>query len=93
MKTLSRLYAPLVFQPHTDHADKQVYPVVLHVLNSPLKFFMKTEGLERDPTWVQSLPSEAQRCFCKHALDIACGLYQPEIRGALSSTSADTNTA
>ena len=40
---------------------------------------MKTEGPERDPTWVQSLPSEAQRCFCKHALEIASGLYDPEI--------------
>jgi hypothetical protein len=81
MKTLSRLYVPLVFPPHTDHADKRVYPVVLRVLDSPLKFFMKTEGPERDPTWVQSLPSEAQRCFCKHALEIASGLYDPEIKG------------
>ena len=85
MKTLTRQYAPL-FQPHTDHADKLGYPVVLRVLDSPLKFFMKTEGPERDPTWVQSLPSEAQRCFCKHAPEIVCGLYQPEIRGALSKT-------
>ena len=56
------------------------FPVVLRLLDSPLAFFMKTEGPERDPTWVQSLPNEAQRCFCKHALDIAGGMYQPEIR-------------
>ena len=55
------------------------------VLDSPLAFFMKTEGPERDPTWVQSLPNEAQRCVCKHALEIACGLYQPEIRGGACS--------
>ncbi len=51
------------------------------VLESPLAFFMKTEGPERDPTWVQSLPNEAQRCFCKHALEVALGLYQPGIKG------------
>ena len=50
---------------------------------------MKTEGPERDPTWVQSLPNEAQRCFMKHALDLAQRLYQPEIKGALSGTTAD----
>ena len=59
------------------------------VLDSPLAFFMKTEGPERDPTWVQSLPNEAQRCFCKHALEIASGLYDPEINGALSATTAE----
>ncbi len=50
---------------------------------------MKTEGPERDPTWVQSLPNEAQRCFCKHALEIASGLYDPEITGALSAITVD----
>ena len=52
-------------------------------LDSPLAFFMKTEGPERDPTWVQSLPNEAQRCFCKHALEIASGQYDPEIKGGV----------
>ncbi len=83
MKTLSRLYVPLVFQPQTDHAENLVYPVALGVLGSPLRFFMKTEGPERDPTWVQSLPNEAQRCFCKHALEIASGQYDPEIKGGV----------
>ena len=50
---------------------------------------MKLESPERDPTWLQSLPSEAQRCFMKHALDVSRGLYQPEIMEALSGTSAD----
>ena len=71
---------PELFRPPTDLADKQWFPAS-RVLDSPLAFFMKTEGPERDPTWVQSLPSEAQRCFCKHALEIASGLYDPEING------------
>ena len=50
---------------------------------------MKTESPERDPTWLQSLPNEAQRCFMKHALDVSQGLSQPEINGALAGTSAD----
>ena len=50
---------------------------------------MKTESHERDPTWMQSLPNEALRCFMKHALDVVQGLYQPEIRGALTGTTAD----
>jgi hypothetical protein len=47
----------------------------------------------RDPTWLQSLPVEAQRCFMKHALDLAQGLYQPEVRGALQGTTADKYNA
>ena len=50
---------------------------------------MKTESHERDPTWMQSLPNEALRCFMKHALDVFQGLYQPEIRRALTGTTAD----
>ncbi len=77
MRTTSRQH-PELLRPPTDLADKQGFPAS-RVLDSPLAFFMKTEGPERDPTWVQSLPNEAQRCFCKHALDIASGLYDPEI--------------
>ncbi len=50
---------------------------------------MKPESPERVPTWLQSPPNVAQRCFMKHALDIAQGLCQPEIKGALSGISAD----
>ena len=45
---------------------------------------MKTESPERGPTWMQSLPNEAQRCFMKHLLDLSQGLYRPEIQGALT---------
>ena len=49
---------------------------------------MKTESPERDPTWVQSLPTAALRCFMKHALELSQGLYRPEIQGALQRVSA-----
>jgi hypothetical protein len=81
-----------VFKSPTDPADKQgafTMSVVRRFLESPLAFFMKTESPERDPTWLQSLPNEALRCFMKHLLDVSQGLYQPEIKGALSGTSAD----
>ena len=50
---------------------------------------MKTETPERDPTWLQSLPNEALRCFMKHVLDLSQGLCQPETKGALAGVSAD----
>ena len=34
-------------------------PVIQSMLDQPLKFFLQTEGPERDPTWIQSLPNEA----------------------------------
>ena len=83
MKTINRQH-PELLKPPTDLADKQglftVSPAS-RLLESPLAFFRKTEGPDRDPTWLQSLPSEAQRCFGKHALELAQGLYQPEING------------
>ena len=50
---------------------------------------MKTESPERDPTWVQSLPTEALRCFMKHALELYQGLYRPDIQGALQKFHVD----
>ena len=47
---------------------------------------MTTESPERDPTWLQSLPNEALRCFMKHALELSQGLYGPEIQGALQKS-------
>ena len=58
-------------------------------LDSPLAFFSKTEGPERDMTWLHSLPTEALRLFMKHALDLAQGFFQPEIKGALSGIGAE----
>jgi hypothetical protein len=91
IKAMARKYSEL-FKSPTDPADKQgafTASLVRCFLDSPLAFFMKTESPERDPTWLQSLPNEAQRCFMKHALDVSQGLYQPEIKGALAGTSAD----
>ena len=52
-------------------------------LDSPLKFFLQTEGPDKDPTWLQALPNEALRQFMKHWIEIAQGFYKPEIAGAL----------
>ena len=43
---------------------------------------MKTESPDRDPTWLQSLPNEALRCFMKHMLEVSQGFFKPEIQGS-----------
>ena len=40
-------------------------------LDSPLKFFQQTEGPDKDPTWLQSLPTNALRLAMKHFFDVA----------------------
>ena len=50
-------------------------------LDSPLKFFLPTEGPDKDPTWLQTLPNEALRLLMKHFLDVSRGFYKPEIAG------------
>ena len=83
IRTISRQY-PELFKLQTDPADKQgllTLTLVKHYLDSPLPFFIKTEGPERDPTWLQALPTEALRLFMKHALDLAQGIYLIEVRG------------
>ena len=57
-------------------------------LEGSLKFFVKTEGPDRDPTWLQSLPSEALRLFMTHLLDLAQGWCRTEISGALKQSKA-----
>ena len=83
VRSMARQYV-LLFKSPTGPADKlgALMPsLVSQLFESPLAFFMKTESHERDPTWMQSLPNEALRCFMKHALDVFQGLYQSEIRG------------
>ena len=46
----------------------------LRMLSAPADFFMKTRGPDRDPTWLQSLPNEASRCFMKHMLEVPHGV-------------------
>ena len=56
---------------------------------SPLAFFMQTEGPDRDPTWLQALPTEAARLFMKHVQDLNQMFYAPEVKGALASVAAE----
>eukprot|EP00959_Pyramimonas_sp_CCMP1952_P018676 394590-Pyramimonas_sp.AAC.1 len=58
-------------------------------LDSPLKFFEKTEGPDNDPTWVQSLPTEALRLAMIHFLEIGREFYKQEISGALTQPHAE----
>ena len=58
-------------------------------LDSPLAFFLRTEGPARDPTWLLSLQTEALRMFMKHALDLHQGFYQCEIKGALANAGGE----
>ena len=53
------------------------------MLRAPLELFMKTESPDRDPTWVQSLPNEALRCFMKHVLELSQGFSGPRFRDFL----------
>ena len=78
----------MVFSSSPSAADSPMSLVKLF-LDSPLAFFSKTEGPERDMTWLHSLPTEALRLFMKHALDLAQGFFQPEIKGALSGIGAE----
>ena len=91
IKTVYRQY-PELSKSHTNPAENHGLcsaSLVKHYLDSPLAFLNKTEGPERDPTWLQALPTEALRLFMKHALDVAQGLNFAEIRGALQGAAAD----
>ena len=59
------------------------------MLDEPYALFLKTEGPDKDPTWLQSLPSEAHRLFMRHVGDISRGIYKPEITGLLNAVGAD----
>eukprot|EP00959_Pyramimonas_sp_CCMP1952_P147909 3095418-Pyramimonas_sp.AAC.1 len=58
-------------------------------LDSPLKFFEKTEGADKDPTWVQSLPTEPLRLAMKRFLEIGRDFYKQEVPGALTQPYAE----
>ena len=59
------------------------------MVGAPLALFAKTESPGRDPTWVQSLPNEALRCFMKHVVELSQQLFRLEIQGALQRAHAD----
>ena len=62
---------------------------VQQMLDKPLQLFLKTEGPDRDQTWIQSLPTEASRGFMKHVVELNQGLFRPEIQGALQRSAAE----
>ena len=68
---------PEVFQ---SSSASDVTAKVKDLLNSPLAFFSKTEGPDRDPTWLLSFPNEALKLYMKHYQELAQGFYAPEIR-------------
>jgi hypothetical protein len=95
IRTVYRQY-PELSKSHTNPAENHGLcstSLVKHYLDSPHAFFNKTEGPDRDPTWLQALPTEALRLFMKHALDVAQGQYMAEIRGALQGAAADRYSA
>ena len=58
-------------------------------IDSPLKFFLQTEGPDKDPTWLQTLPTVALRLAMKHFLDLVQGFYRVEIAGVLRQPRTD----
>ena len=95
---LSRVIAEILWVRSYENAFMKAFPAVFgsdmtafakHLLNNPLAFFLKAEGPDRDPTWLLSFPTDALRCYMKHALELAQGFYAPEIKGALAAVGAD----
>ena len=79
-----------VFKPTSSAGSGLYQPVVMQsMVDQPHAFFLKTEGPDRDPTWLQSLPTEAHRLFMKHIGDISKGYYKSEIGGFLAAVGAD----
>ena len=72
----------------TDAASVSKLLAVSQLLQSPSELFEKTEGKNRDPTWLTTLPNEALRIFAKHVLEVMQGFYTAELKGALSTTNA-----
>ena len=102
VQELSRVIAEILWVRSYEKAFMKAHPEVFQslaasdmtakakrLLNSPLDFFLKTEGPDRDPTWLQSFQTDALRCYMKHSLELAQGYYAPEIKGALAAVGAD----
>ena len=54
------------------------------LLSRPLAAYQKVEGTNRDPTYVNALPSEASRMYFKHVLELQRFFYTAELKGALT---------
>jgi hypothetical protein len=56
------------------------------MLFSPMVLYHRLQGPDRDPTWMNALPTEPLRMFYKHWLEVGSLMYQPEIKGAIAKT-------
>ena len=85
---------PVLFLPSAaaSAAQKPMLEKVLvparELLNRPLAVYQKVEGANRDPTFVNSLPSEAFRMYFKHVHDLQRNSFTAELKGALASGDA-----
>ena len=85
---------PVLFLPSAaaSAAQKPTLEKVLvparELLNRPLAVYLKVEGTNRDPTFVNSLPSEAFRMYFKHVHDLQRIFFTAELKGALASGDA-----
>ena len=64
-KCITFLYPELCKNAGSDLAAQ-----VKSFIASPLAFYKKTEGVDRDATWIQNLPTEPLRLFMKHLYDL-----------------------
>ena len=71
--------------PGPNRTQQEQVTTAKDLLSSPWKLYEKLVGPARDPTWINSLPSEAAVIFFKHVLDLQAGQFKPEITGALSA--------
>ena len=74
-------------------AAAQSIKTVKSYLDNPHEFFLRTEGPDKDPTWLLALPNEALRLLVQHCLDILQGYYKPEIAGALKQPKSERYNA
>ena len=63
-----------VFKPTCSAGSGLHQPVVMQTMvDQPHALFLRTEGPDKDPTWLQSLPSEAHRLMMNRFLDVVRG--------------------
>ena len=80
---------PEMFQPPTaasaeqKEALRKVLDPAREMLLKPLVLHEKLNGPNRDPTYINSMPSEALKMFYTHIQEVNALVFLPEIKGAL----------